>query len=98
MCEADQAEIAASNSLSQASHVRVQPRSDKNLARVCCSEVLEQPCEGTALFSRKKEKEVSRNYNLFFQYSSARMTLSLHWQACQHSKPTVGFAIHKIYA
>lgn len=33
-CEVDQAEIAASNSLSQASHVPVQPWSDKNLARV----------------------------------------------------------------
>lgn len=33
-CEVDQAEIPASNSLSQASHVPVQPWSDKNLARV----------------------------------------------------------------
>lgn len=44
--------------------VRVQPRSDKNLAHARCSEVLEQPFEGTALFSRKKEKRVSWNYKL----------------------------------
>lgn len=67
VCEADQAEIAASISLSQASHVhskwrRIQPQSNKNLAQVCCNE--EQPFEGTALFSRKKEKEVSRNCKL----------------------------------
>lgn len=54
-------QTAASNSLSQASCVHVQPQSDKNLAPVCCSAVLEQPFERTALFSRK-EKGVSRNY------------------------------------
>lgn len=37
---------------------------------VCCSEVLEQACEGTALFSRKKEKGVSRNYNLCLHAAS----------------------------
>lgn len=52
----------ASNSLSQSSHVHDQPWSDKNLAHVCCSADLVQPFEGIALFSRKKEKGVSRNY------------------------------------
>lgn len=52
MCEVDQAEIAASNSLSQAFHVHVQPWSNKNLAHVYCSEVLEQPWDSSVF---KKE-------------------------------------------
>lgn len=58
--------------------MRVQPRSDKNLAHVCCSEVLEQPFEETALLSRKKEKGVSWNYKLCL-YAVSTLQPELHF-------------------
>lgn len=62
--EADQAEIAASNT---ACHRHLMCMFSLGATRIwlmCCTEVLEQPFEGTALFSRKKEKGVSWNYKL----------------------------------
>lgn len=50
VCEVEQAEIAASNSPSQASHMHVWPRSDRSLAYLRGSRALEQLHWGTALF------------------------------------------------